>query len=214
MDLKEKLQELVLKTFAELTPDLRGIDKQARSCTRAEWQTLQTAAVGASGAVSVLVPGAHLLALAGDLAFVINRMAVCCYGIGAIAAKDQNREFVLENEDMAAILARWAGDDSVSDAAIAKMASSGAAMFAGKPVADLFAKAAVHHAGLLAGRQLGGPAGAKIASKFVGKYMGKATAGFLPFFGPGICAGINVWFISQMASAASGWYATKLRWTS
>lgn len=212
MGLKDTLAQAVLDTFAGLTPDLQGIDRDARSYSRTGWQAFHTTAVGASGGVSVLIPVAHLATLVADLAFLINRMSVCGYGIGAIAAMESGKGFILEDEDIPAILARWAGDDGVSDATIAKMASTGAAAFAGQPLAATFAKIAVKHAGLLVGKKLGGKVGAKVAMKFVTKYIGKATAGFIPFVGPGICAGINVWFISQMAAAASSWYATKLRW--
>lgn len=212
MGFSDKIGEAVLTAFSELTPELRGIDRDARGYSRTGWQAFHTTAVGASGAVSVVVPVAHLATLVADVGFLINRMAICAFGIGGIAAKEKGKGFILEEEDMPAILARWAGDDSVSDAAIAKMASTGAAAFAGQPLAAVFAKIAVKHAGLLVGKKLGGKVGAKVAAKFVGKYMGKATAGFIPFVGPGICAGINVWFISEMAAAASSWYATKLRW--
>jgi len=211
-DLKEKLSEAVLNGFATLTPDLHRIDAHARTYSADGWQALHTAAVGASGACSAVIPGLHLLGLVADTAFLVNRMAVCSYGIGAIAAKANGHGYILENEDMAAILARWSGDDSVSDAAIAKMSGVGAAMFAAQPLGNVFAKMAVKHAGMLVGNKLGGKVGAKVSAKFVGKYLGKAIGGAAPFIGPGICASINIWFITQMCTAAAGWYATKLKY--
>jgi hypothetical protein len=211
-ELKEKIGQAVLDGFAKLTPDLNGIDSEARGYSRGAWQTMQTAAVAGSGAVTVLLPGFHLLTLVADVGFLINRMSVCAYGLGALAAEKKGMGFVLEQEDLAAILARWSGDTSVSDAALSKMAASGAAMCAGTALGVKFAEMAVKHAGLLIGKKLGGKVGAKVASKFVGKYIGKVTSGFIPFVGPAICAGINTWFITEMCMAASSWYTTKLRW--
>lgn len=176
--LSDKLGQAVLDVFGGLTPDLRGIDRNARDYSRAGWQALHTTAVGGSGAVTVALPGIHLVTLVADVGFLVNRMSVCSYGIGAIAAKDKGHGFILEQEDLAAILARWSGDTSVSDAALSKMAASGAGMFVGGSLGTTFAAMAVQHAGLLVGKKLGGKVGAKVASKFVAKYIGKATAGF------------------------------------
>lgn len=211
MGFKEAVADAVLGAFAALTPDLRGIDSHACDYSRGEWQGIQTTAVGASGAVSTLIPGAHLVTMPADVVFLVNRMAVCAYGIGSILAKSNGKGFILEEQDMPIILARWAGDDGVSDAAIAKAAAAGSAAFAGAPIAAMLAKVAVEHTGILVGKKLGGKVGAKVASKFAAKYVGKIGGGFIPFAGPAIAGGINVYFITEMASAAYGWYSTKLR---
>ncbi len=210
--LREKVGDAVLETFATLTPDLRGIHNDAIGYSRGGWQALHTSAVGVGGAVFTSIPGLHIAGLIPDLVVLVNRMAVCSFGIGAIAAKEQGRDFILEEDDMPAILSRWAGDDCLSDASIAKLSSSGAIAYAGQPAGAMFANLAVKHAGILVGKKMGGKAGAKVTAKFMAKYGGKLVGGMLPFVGPGICGGINVWFITEMCSAASGWYAAKLKY--
>jgi hypothetical protein len=210
-DLNERLGEAVLGGFSALTPDLAEIDRNAQNYSRASWQTLQTSAVGVGGAVFTSIPGLHFAGLVPDVLMLVNRMAVCSYGIGAIAAKEGGFGYVLEREDMSAILARWSGDDSLSDAAIAKMSATGALAYAGQPAGAMFAALAIKHAGIMVGKKFGGKIGGKITAKFMGKYGGKLLGGMVPFAGPAICGGINVWFITQMCTAASEWYAIKLK---
>ena len=50
---------------------------------------------------------------------------------------------------------------------------------------------------------------AKVTSKVAAKFAGKAAAGFLPFLGPAVGGGINLWLIAGILSAAKEFYSDK-----
>jgi hypothetical protein len=52
--------------------------------------------------------------------------------------------------------------------------------------------------------------GVKRGAKFGTKLGGKLAGGWIPFAGAAISGGINLWFISEAASAAEKWYKVKV----
>ena len=116
---------------------------------------------------------------------------------------------ILEAEDFAVILARWSGDDSITDAAIGKAAADLAGKVGGKSVAKMLAKTMAEKAGLLVGKKMAGKLGAKLGANFGAKLGSKAAAGFIPFLGAAVGGGINLWFISSVAASAEEWYRIK-----
>ena len=201
--------QFVIDAFDAVTPDINGIFLSAKSQSLSDWRTTQQGLVTASGAASVAIPGLHLVGMAADVAFLMNRMSVCSYGIGAIIGNNSGHGNMLETEDFAVILARWSGDDSITDAAIGKAAADLAGKIGGKSVAKVLAKTMAEKAGLLVGKKMAGKLGAKLGAKFGAKLGGKAAAGFIPFLGAAVGGGINLWFISSVAASAEEWYRIK-----
>lgn len=202
--------EWFVRAFDELTPDINGIFESAKSYSLSDWRTMQQGLVTASGAASVAIPGLHLVGMAADVAFLMNRMSVCSYGIGGILGNTNSCGNILETEDFAIILARWSGSDSITDAAIGKTAAELCGKVGGKAAAKVLAKTMAEKAGLLVGKKLAGKLGAKIGTKFGAKLAGKATVGFIPFLGAAVGGGINLWFISSVAASAEEWYRIKV----
>jgi hypothetical protein len=164
----------------------------------------------ASGVVGTALPVAHLLTMAADVAFLMNRMSVCSYGVGAIKGYDSGNGYILEQEDFSIILARWSGSEDVNDAVAYKtMAEIGS--IGVKVASKTLAKMVAEKAGIFVGKKLAGKFGAEIGAKFSVKLGGKAFAGFLPFVGPAVSGGVNLYFINGIAEAAKDWYSLKLK---
>jgi hypothetical protein len=198
--------DYVLKAFEALRPDLDGIYASTHGKTLADWTKVQKAMVTASGAGAAAVPGLHLVGMAADVMFLMNRMSVCSYGIGAILAHEANLGNVLEPEDFPVVLAVWAGDEGITEA----IGGSGPKVL-GKSVYRILAKAVCDKAGLLTDGKLSGPLAGKVAARFAGKLGGKAATGFLPLVGPLVGGGVNLWFLSGIAAAAERWFRFKVK---
>jgi len=199
----------VLQGFDGLTPDLPGIYGNAKLRTLSGWRTMQQSLVTGSGAAAAAIPGLHLVGMAADVAFLMNRMSVCSYGTGAIVGHTQGLGNFLELEDFAVVLARWGGDESVGDAAIGKTAADLVGKVGGKAATKILAKTAGEKAGLLVGKKLAGKVGTKVGAKIGGKLGTKAVAGWVPFLGAAVGGGINLWFITEIANEAQSWYLLK-----
>ncbi|HEX9981746.1 MAG TPA: hypothetical protein VGF69_00650, partial [Thermoanaerobaculia bacterium] len=161
-------------------------------------------------------PIAHLAGIAADVIFLINRMGVCSYGIGAIYAERSQCGNFLEDEDFGIILNLWAGGDENGElfaALSGKAAADMAIKVHTKAGLKMVAKTMCKSAGLLVGAQMGGKmgakAGAKVGAKFASKLGGKMLSGFVPFLGPVVGGGINLWFITGIADAAERFYGFK-----
>ncbi len=132
--------KIIVDWFEASTPDLDGIYSNAYHQDMSSWRTKQLAAVAATGGTAMIVPGAHLLALVADVQFLVNRMSVCGYGIGAIHGYQNGHGNILEKEDIAWILAHWAGDENVKTAMGSKIAADVAIKIGGKLGAKIIAK--------------------------------------------------------------------------
>lgn len=214
--------KFVSDAFEVVTPDLHSINNDAITYQMGDWRTKQSALVTASGAASVAIPGLHLAGMAADVVFLMNRMAVCCYGIGTIIGREAGEDYVLEDEDFTIILARWCKVDGVSNGALSKAAAEGskAALKAGLKVGNKvaykeLAKVACKQAGLLIAKKAGAKKmglafAGQLGARFGTKLGGKALGGFIPFAGAIIGGGINLWFITEMAREAESWYQFKV----
>jgi hypothetical protein len=54
-------------------------------------------------------------------------------------------------------------------------------------------------------------AAAKIGAKFASKISAKALAGFVPFVGPTVGAGVNAYFVKHIGDSAVAYYHAKRR---
>lgn len=199
----------VMDAFEELTPDISDIYENTKLDYLGDWKTKQKALVTGSGALAGAIPGLHLLAIAGDVLFLMNRMSVCSFGIGAIVGYDDKRKNILEDEDFAVVLGRWCGMEDLGNAALAKTAADLSTKVGGKAVAKMLAKSACKYSGILIGKKLGGKLGAKLGAKFGAKLGGKVASGFIPFIGAGVSGGINLYFISEICREAESYYKFK-----
>jgi len=201
--------EYVATAFETLSPDINKIYDHAKSYTEDGWINQQRSLTGGVGAGAMVVPGAHLVALAADVAFLMNRMCACSYGIGAIKGYSKFQENILEEEDFAVVLAYWAGDEDVKSMVTGKGLSDVAVKVGGKVGAKLIAKAITKSGIVLVGKKLSTKVAAKVGVKFAGKLAAKAGAGFIPILGAVVGGGINVWFVSDIANAAKEYYEAK-----
>ncbi|MCU0703782.1 MAG: hypothetical protein MUF18_07375 [Fimbriiglobus sp.] len=203
------MTDFVLKAFEALRPDLDGIFTAAAGQTLGGWKGKQQALVTASGAGAAAVPGLHLAGMAADVLFLMNRMSVCSYGIGAILGTEARLGNVLEPEDFAAVLAVWANADGAKELLAGRSAMSGGKVL-GQSVYRILAKTVCDKAGWLIEGKLSGPLTRAVAARFAGKLGGKAATGFLPVVGPFVGGGVNLWFLSGVATAAETWFRFKV----
>jgi len=159
MGFKDEIAQKAIDAFNELSPNLPSVYSEAAHKTVPNWREKQIALATASGATAAVVLGAHVAAILADVAFLINRMSVCSFGIGAIRGYDSGHGNLLEQEDLANVLGYWSGDEQVMNA----VTSEGAADIAtkvgtkagGKVAAKLISKHLATGAGLLVSKKLG-----------------------------------------------------------
>ena len=199
----------VIDAFNNLTPDINDIYSNARLDNVSDWRVKQQAMVTGTGAAAMAIPGAHLAALAADIVFLMNRMSVCSYGIGAIYGYNRFSTNILEEEDFANILAYWAGDEEISTMINSKVAIDIASKVGGKVGVKIIGKTIAKTGAILVGKKIGGKVGAKIGAKFAGKIAGKAVGGMVPFLGAAVGGGINLWFITGIANSAEKYFDYK-----
>lgn len=203
------------------------------------WTAWQASQAAAAGAAALAVPAAHLPAMVADMAYLMHKMSYCCWGIGSVlgAQVEGKDDFAIilglwsgdlsETELPVAILTGTAAGVM----ALAISTGSGAQLagqVAGKAVSkgvDLAATAAIKKLGAKAvaksiGKGTGSMAGAmsskfvekaasKIAAKVGAKLAGKSVAGFIPFVGPVVGAGINAYFVKDVSDSAKTYYRRK-----
>lgn len=201
--------QYVNDAFSALTPDINNIYYDAITYSFSDWKAKQSTLVTASGAASVAIPGLHLVGIPADVAFLMNRMSVCSFGIGALILKDKGLGNILEEEDFPIILARWCNDPALTNAAISKTTAEIAAKTGSKVAAKQLAKIACKHFGIVVGQKLSGKLGAKLGAKFGAKLGTKVAAGFIPFFGAVVGGSINLYFITEIQTEAENWYRFK-----
>lgn len=195
--------------FSSLTPNINEIYYDAIGYTLGNWKAKQSALVTASGAGSVAIPGLHLIGIPADVAFLMNRMSVCSFGIGALVFTEKKLGNILEQEDFPIILGRWCDDPYLTNAAISKTAAELAVKTGSKVAAKELAKVACKHLGIVVGQKLSGKIGAKLGAKFGAKLGTKVAAGFIPFLGAAVGGSINLYFITQIQTQAESWYRFK-----
>lgn len=209
--------EMLANSVNKLTPDLDDLYDGACRYSMSDWELQQRSLATASGAGAVAIPGLHLAGLAADFAFIINRAGVASYGIGAIKGAERHGN-VLEQEDFVGVLNYWAGDADFMEAMKGKGAADLSSKVGIKVVTKVGGKVAVKgltkamltSAGYMVAQKFGAKAMAKPAAKIAAKFGGKALGGFIPILGPIVGGGVNLWLISGIMDAASGFYRDKL----
>lgn len=210
-----------LETVNSMTPEIDDIYHATKNESLTAWGVTQRSLVTASGAASVAIPGWHLAGMAADVGFVINRMGVSSYGVGSILCHNEQGN-VLEPEDFAAVLGYWADDEDLRQALKGKSAADLSGKLglslgkkvlgkgSAKVVGKVLTKSLLTSSGYMIGRKLGGKGLAKAAAKFSGKFASKSISGFIPFAGPIVGGGVNLWLIDGILGAAEEFYKDKI----
>jgi hypothetical protein len=171
------------------------------------WKRVQMAKLGGVGALTGIAGGPVGLAMEGlDIAYLLAAGARACYGIGHIKGRDVEHE-----ADLPLILAIWCGAaEATGTVAVGKIGIK----VAGKSALALGANVAGKLAGKLASKsalKLGSKAGAKVVSLAAGKLATKIAAKlsvkWVPLLGGVVGAGINVWIMSGLMTAAEQYYS-------
>ncbi len=211
MDMK-KVTELIgkglIKAFEMLSFDPQGVYKRIEGYTVPKWRHKQELLAGGAGAAAGAIPVWHLVTLPADVAWLINRMDECCYGVGAIIGKESGIENVLEKQDLANILALWGDHITVHqlDRVANESMSASSAGSTSTPPLGMLAAASL---GVMGSGTLTAPLVSKVAAKLGAKITLKAAAGWIPLVGAGVSAGINVWLVSSVSNAAEKYYIWK-----
>ena len=183
------------------------------------WQTIQTVA---SGAFANFIPVAHIPASAGDVLFLMHKMAHVAWGIGAL------HDCPLDNakEDMAIILGLWAQAieenqlneifDKWTDTGVLALSNAGRSApnsVLQSPVMETQEKIVLEKGGAKAMGVVGGLLLRKIATTAATRFSalagGKYISGFFLLAGPIVGGSINLWLMRDVSNAADVYYRNK-----
>lgn len=244
------INSAIVDAFDGLSGDPSTTISAAKNYSNVDgWVNFQMAQAGAAGATAMLIPGLHLVGLVADMAFLLNKMGVCAWGIGTIYGCNVYGKADLEN-----ILAIWSGaipDTEIHELIAVSVASGMLALaisqqfsvkFAEKLVAKaianpqtvqmlstqavtLVSQYLLNKVGVKVGAKgiskmamkLGAKAGGKLATdvatkmgiKIGAKITTKGVLGIIPFVGAAAAAGINAYFVNDIASAAKKYYRAR-----
>ncbi len=219
-----RFTNFLLNQFERRTPPLDVIYEEAKDYSLSDWKNRQRNLVTGCGAVAAAVPGMHVIGLIIDLNYLLRKMPVCSYGIGAISGYQSGHGNILDKTDFVVVLGKWAGVDGLDNATVAKVAADLVSKVGTKGATKVLGKTMCAHAGLMVAKKIGGKGfvraatqpSVKAAVKPFLKPLGKAGAKLLALPGGAIClgafisGGINFWFMSDIAAAAEEWYAAKI----
>ncbi len=184
-----------------------------------DWVKSQSRQAGVVGAIAMLIPFAHLLALLFDIWFIFHKMAYCCWGIGKIRGCKLAR-----TADLEIILAHWAGviEDEMLQTAILVSATSGLlaatkiysklpqhlAKLAGADTAAVILLKKILLTGFTG--KLATKVGVKAAIfKISSKVLAKAVTGFIPLVGAAVAGGLNAYFVTSISKSADKYYRAR-----
>jgi EcsC protein family len=200
------IRKMALIESAEAKESLKST---AKSYTLSGWKTAQTAKLGGVGALTGLVGGPVGLALEGlDIAYLLAAAGRGCYGIGHILGKDIDYD-----ADLTMILAVWCG---AAEASTTVAAGKIGIKVGGTTGLGIGAKVAGKLAGKLASKsafKLASKSGAVVvglaATKLATKIASKLAVKWIPIIGGIVGAGINVWIMNGLLSAAESYYSAE-----
>ena len=218
MGISEKAGEIFITVVKNSSFDLDDIYSGAKNESLSSWKTRQNAMVTGSGAAAVSIPGLHLVGMAADIAFVLNRMGTASYGVGAIIGYDNDYGNIMEEDDFELILAYWANDREIIEAMKGKVAADLSAKIAakfstkllGKEAAKVLTQTMLSSVAQLAAKKATGKMLSKPAVKFASKFAAKGLGGFVPILGAAVGGGINLWLLNGIQDAAEEFYVDKV----
>ncbi len=221
-------ETIVIDAFEAMGGDPTTAIQSARNYSDvSSWVVSQAGQAAAAGAAAMAIPGVHVVAMVADVAFLLHKMAYCCWGIGEIRGCA-----VVGKSDFQNILALWshaASIDELPHKAITKFALEEAVGTGGIMVGGLVAAEVISHltgqqvamyggqlAGAMIGKKLGiktgikggGKLGAKLAGKLGAKIAAKVGAKLSTKLGAKLAAGF-IPFIGPAAGATVNAYFVK-----
>lgn len=205
MSLEQQINDGVLYAFKTLTPNIAEIYSSSATLDIDKYIEDKALLVAGLGAGTAAIPGMHLAGMAADIAGLFKILCDTSYGIGSIIFHENNiSQDALTELDFLAILAYWGGNQETIDTFdVAVSSASVAGVAIGSQVAQHLA---ISYLPQPAVALLG-----KIITKKIGlKFAGKGLAGFIPFLGPAISAGINLWLFTSITDEAKIYYEKKL----
>ena len=210
LESKVNFPKVVSDAFEKLSPDIHDIYVSALDYNLSSWKTLQSSLVTASGVASATIPGMHLVGIPADILFLMNRMSVCSYGVGAIILSDAGLGNRLEKEDFPIILGRFCKEPGLTNASISKIASTLSTKVGQETISKKLSQLACQQMGILIGRKLGGNLGKRLGGKFAARLGGKVAGGLIPILGAVISGASNLYFIKEIQKEAEEWYTFKV----
>ncbi len=197
--------EILANSVNAMTPDLDSLYAGTKHYSIDDWELQQRALVTGSGAAVVAIPGVHLAGLAAEFAFVVNRMGVTSYGVGAIKTP-ADIENPLEREDFMELMKGKGAADLSTKVGVKLVTKVG-----GKLALSSLAPTLMSTGGYMIAKKVGAKTLAKPAAKFAAKYAGKALGGFVPILGPVVGGAVNLWLISSIIDASKSYYHDKFQ---
>ena len=209
---KSLTSDIVLSALELVSPNADEIYANAiDSWSETTWLIGEAASTAVAGMAATIVPGAHIPAMAVDLAYLLRKMATSSLGIGAIKGHNLSCGNIVDAVDFVLILGAWADSDSYEEVyqEFSNKMQVFKAQSLGKKRGMNMMMRLVQKKGLLIGKKLGLKSAAKIAAKFSGKLAAKFGAGFVPVAGAIIGGGINAYFVYDISGAADRYYSVK-----
>lgn len=209
---------LVIEAFEAVSGDTSGARAAASEFSSpAAWGTWQGTQAAGAGAAALALPGAHIPALAADLAFLMRKLAFCTWGVGFLHGCTVDGK-----GDLANVLGLWSGVVTKDMLVTAASGTAVVATLAHPAFAGAVAGAALNAVAQGAAVKVGAKtalglgqnfapkliekASLKLAQKIGAKMAAKAGFGFIPFVGPCVGAGINGWFTYRIYESANEYY--------
>jgi hypothetical protein len=228
---EDQATEIFLAALKLMIGDAESAKAEARGYkTVPDWREQLQLRTGGAAAVTSLIPGVHGAGIVFELPYLLRLMGRGAIGTGELLGAEIDAE-----ADLLAIFALWSGAINTSAVAAAVggvVIVEGIAYpaFGAKVLAMGFkigVKAAASHAGIsvAAGATIGHAAGAvsqmlqpvfgkvlaKISAKITAKFGAKAVAGFFPFLGACVNAGISLYILNEFLTAARIYYEYKIK---
>jgi hypothetical protein len=175
-DSEEAASSLLLRAFETMAGDpTSAVAAATRYRSVDTWIVSQCAQVGVAGGAALAIPGLHLAGMAADLAFLMHKLSVTCWGVGEIEGC-----VVLGKDDFANVLALWSGASTldeldrraISKASFETLVVTGTGTLAGLTAGAIASQLTGRQIAMLGGRV----AGTFLARQTLGKGMGKAGA--------------------------------------
>lgn len=204
MVIQDEIDKGVLYALENLNPDMNSLYEETSKLNMDEYISNQRTKAVALGAGTAAIPGMHLAGMAADIVALFKLMCDTSYGIGSISSNQKNIGINgIDEFDFVTILTRWGGDyDAINAMNIAVAGAKSAGAVVGGQIASHIAVALLPKPII---KIL-----VKIIAKKIGlKFAGKGLAGFIPFLGPTVSAGINWWIFDSMMDEAKKYYQAK-----
>lgn len=205
MAIQDEIDKGILYALENLNPDINSLYEETHRLDMDKYVSNQRNKAVVLGGGTAAIPGMHLVGMAADIVALFKLMCDTSYGIGSISSNQKNIGINgIDEFDFITILTRWGGDyDAINAMNIAVAGAKSAGAVVGGQIAT-------HAAVALLPKPIIKILVKIIAKKIGLKFAGKGLAGFIPFLGPTVSAGINWWIFDGMMNEAKKYYQAKV----